>query len=108
MSTAAPQAQLHTQHHRVPIRTAANQARALRLHHMKPGDLFLASPDRNRVLALLSHEQIDVRDAKDLWCVVMHAQPYTGTPPGSLIKLPHEAPVLRVSMLSAPLFQPEE
>lgn len=64
-----------------------------------PGQLFVISREPLDVLALLTHADVDVTDAKARWCVVVAAKPGSVHKPGSLLPLPADRLVFPVDVL---------
>lgn len=87
---SSPHSNVHVLHH---------GAAAPRLHQMAAGQLFRAAPHADRVLARLTHAQLDVADATTIWCVVIAAKADAGVVPGELCPLPRDAIVESVRVV---------
>lgn len=90
MNTAAPAAP----------QTASTVSRLVpRLGQVGVGKLFRTPADPDRILVLLSHSQVDVRDTSHIWCVVVAAGTSSAAVPGELVPLPRDIEVERLHLV---------
>jgi hypothetical protein len=67
-----------------------------RVYQMGAGVMFMTQDQPDRILALLTHAQVDVRDTTHIWCVVIAAGRNCALPAGSLVPLPRATEVIRL------------
>jgi len=63
------------------------------LHSVRAGELFGVAPHDDRIFARLTHAQLDVSDATDIWCVVIIANPGCPMLAGAMCKFPRDVTV---------------
>ena len=72
------------------------------VQHMPAGCYFAVRDHHDRIYTRLSHEQLDVADAADIWCVVIATNPGCPLPAGALCKFPR-ATIVQPCELASPL-----
>jgi len=98
MQTVAPQTAVHPQCHLrlVPQLPSVSQ--------MLPGQQFFAPGFSTSVLALLTHQQIDVRDVSQVWCVTIATQNGSTDLVGAIFPLPRDAEVSPLDLVGPPRY----